>query len=169
MRKKILSMLMLICMMILFAPTVLATELPATGLEKNVAEVDGVYYDELKNALKAVKSDSVVNILADITISDKWDARNTGGKITVPVTINGNGYTIKFTNVVKFLITYTVEDISRIIYHTFLIQYNSAFTLSRFIKKSCILFIIFITITKYNIFLFKPFPKLITTFHGFFF
>lgn len=67
----------------------------------NVAEVDGVYYDDFVTALKAVKSGSVVNILSDITISDKWDVRNTGAKIFVPVTINGNGHTIKFTNVVN--------------------------------------------------------------------
>jgi len=64
------------------------------------AEVDGTYYATLQEALKAVKADSVVNILSDITITENWDNRYTGAKFTVPVTINGNDNTIKFTSTI---------------------------------------------------------------------
>ena len=63
---------------------------------ENVAAVDGVEYATLQEALKAVKADSVVSILEDITITEGWDNRFTGGKITVPVTIKGNDNIIKF-------------------------------------------------------------------------
>ena len=65
-----------------------------------VVTVDGKGYTDLASALKAVKADSVVDILDDITIIEYWDCRYTGAKISVPVTINGNGHTIKFTNTV---------------------------------------------------------------------
>lgn len=69
--------------------------------EATVAEVDGVYYTDLIEAFKAAKADSVINILEDVTISDNWDNRKTGAKFTVPVTINGNGHTLKFTGTVN--------------------------------------------------------------------
>jgi len=68
--------------------------------EKVVALVDGAAFTDIKDALKAVKENSIVNILSDITIDYDWDARFTGAKIYVPVTINGNGNTLKFTNTV---------------------------------------------------------------------
>lgn len=55
------------------------------------------YYTTLEAALKALTENATLTILEDITISSDWDCRNTGAKITVPVTINGNGKTIKFT------------------------------------------------------------------------
>ena len=69
--------------------------------ETTVAEVDGVYYTDLVTAFKAAKENSVINILDDVTISDNWDNRKTGAKFTVPVTINGNGHTLKFTGTVN--------------------------------------------------------------------
>lgn len=65
-----------------------------------VVSVDGVEYADLESALKAIEANSVVEILDDIIIAEYWDCRNTGAKITVPVTINGNEHTIKFTNTV---------------------------------------------------------------------
>ena len=62
-----------------------------------VAKIGNNYYDDLSSALKAITSGCTLDILTDITIASDWDCRNTGAKITVPVTINGNGKTIKFT------------------------------------------------------------------------
>ncbi len=62
-----------------------------------VAKIGDVYYTDFETALKAVTENAVLEILSDITITKDWDCRYTGAKITVPVTINGNGYTIKFT------------------------------------------------------------------------
>lgn len=72
-------------------------EVKADTTKTFVAEVDGAgRYETLQEALKAVKSGSVVSILTDITITEPWDNRYTGGKTTVPVTIDGDGHTIKF-------------------------------------------------------------------------
>ena len=71
-----------------------------TLLGKYVAEVDGVKYTDIKLAFKAVTSGSTVKLLADVTVTDAWDCRYTGSKFTVPVTIDGDGHTIKFTNTV---------------------------------------------------------------------
>ena len=62
-----------------------------------VAKIGNIYYDDLSSALKAITSGCTLEILTDITIASDWDCRNTGAKIGVPVTINGNGKTIKFT------------------------------------------------------------------------
>ena len=62
-----------------------------------VAQIGSNYYATLQEALKAITSGCTLDILKDITIASDWDCRNTGATITVPVTINGNGKTIKFT------------------------------------------------------------------------
>ena len=62
-----------------------------------VAKIGNNYYDDLSSALNAITSGCTLEILTDITIASDWDCRNTGAKIGVPVTINGNGKTIEFT------------------------------------------------------------------------
>ncbi len=67
-----------------------------------VAITNGKPYATLEAAFKAATSTSVctIDIIKDVTVDYYWDARNTGSKFTVPVTIDGNGKTIKFTNTV---------------------------------------------------------------------
>ncbi len=62
---------------------------------------DTTYFTTLTEALKNVKENSVLTLYADITVSALWDCRNNGAKITVPVTIDGNGHTLKLTGSVK--------------------------------------------------------------------
>ena len=62
-----------------------------------VAKVGNNKYYTLEEAFKAATSDCTIEILSDVTVDYAWDARKAGGKFTVPVTINGNGNTIKFT------------------------------------------------------------------------
>ena len=66
-----------------------------------VAEIGDVEYTTLEEAFKAATEDCTIEILSDVTVDYAWDARNTGAKFTVTVTINGNGKTIKFTNTVN--------------------------------------------------------------------
>ena len=79
-----------------------------------VAKVGEKSYFTLQDALKAVTSGATVEILKDITITEAWDARYTGSKFTVPVTINGNGNTIKFTGTINdgynYLAAFRFED-----------------------------------------------------------
>ena len=63
-----------------------------------VAKVGSSYFDSLESAFKAATSDCVIELLADATISDKWDCRYNGAKFLVPVTIEGNNKTIKLTS-----------------------------------------------------------------------
>ncbi len=65
-----------------------------------VAVVDGVKYENFEVALKALKENSTLTLYRDVTITDTWDCRNTGAKITVPVIIDGKGKTIKLTGAV---------------------------------------------------------------------
>jgi hypothetical protein len=46
----------------------------------------------------ALKNSDIKNIVlgADITVTEKWDNRFNGAKVTRPITINGNGKTLKF-------------------------------------------------------------------------
>ena len=65
-----------------------------------VAKIGDTNYATLTAALKAATSGCTITLLADVTIDEYWDARYTGAKFTVPVTIDGNNKTIKFTNTV---------------------------------------------------------------------
>ena len=65
-----------------------------------VAKIGETCYATLEDAFKAATSGCTIDILSDVTITEYWDARYTGAKFTVPVTINGNDKTIKFTNTV---------------------------------------------------------------------
>lgn len=67
------------------------------AIQDAVAQVNGVTYFDLATAFKNATSDCEIKLLKDVTISEKWDCRYTGAKFTVPVTINGNGKTIKLT------------------------------------------------------------------------
>ena len=64
------------------------------------AKIGDTKYATLESAFKAATSGCTIEIVSDVTVDYAWDARYTGGKFTVPVTINGNGKTIKFTNTV---------------------------------------------------------------------
>ena len=66
-----------------------------------VAKIDDVEYTTLEAAFKAATSGCEIKILENVTVNYAWDARNTGAKFSVPVTINGNGNTIKFTAEIK--------------------------------------------------------------------
>ena len=65
-----------------------------------VAKIGETTYETLEAALKALKENDTLTLLTDITVDYYWDARNTGGKITLPVTIDGNGHKLTFTNTV---------------------------------------------------------------------
>ena len=69
-------------------------------VEKAAAKIGEQAYKTLEDAFKAATSGCTIEILSDVIVDYYWDARNTGAKFTVPVTINGNGNTIKFTNTV---------------------------------------------------------------------
>ena len=59
-----------------------------------------VSYATLEDAFKAVKAGDTIEILDDVTVTEPWNCSEAGARFTVPVTINGNGKTITFTNVV---------------------------------------------------------------------
>ncbi len=65
-----------------------------------VAQVGDKKFASLQEAFQAATNGAVIEILNDVTIDDKWDCRSTGAKFTVPVTIDGNGKTIKFTGAI---------------------------------------------------------------------
>ena len=71
------------------------------GIAKAVAKIGDKKYASLEEAFKAATSGCTIDILSDVTIDSKWDCRYTGAKFLVPVTINGNGKTIKFTGSVN--------------------------------------------------------------------
>ena len=66
----------------------------------HVAKTGKYYYATLADALKALKEGETLTLLDNVTISEKWDCRSNGAKITVPVTIDGNNHTLKLTGAV---------------------------------------------------------------------
>ena len=87
-------------------------------LKSVVAKIGDVYYETLEAALKAVTDGCTLEILSDITIASDWDNRTTGAKITVPVTIDGNGHTLKFTGMISdgmnYLSVFRFEDVASV-------------------------------------------------------
>ena len=65
-----------------------------------VAKIGDVRYATIQDAFKAATADVTITLLDNVTVSEAWDNRYTGAKFMVPVTIDGNGKTIKFTNTV---------------------------------------------------------------------
>ena len=61
-----------------------------------VAKIGETKYTTLEAAFKAASSGCTIEILSDVVVDYNWDARYTGSKFTVPVTIDGKGKTIKF-------------------------------------------------------------------------
>ncbi len=83
----------------------------------NVAKIGSSYYETLEAAFKAATSGCEITLLSDVTISEKWDCRYNGAKFLVPVTINGNGKTIKLTGEVSDMNWNTIfrfEDVATV-------------------------------------------------------
>ena len=76
------------------------TEEGVYGAYVPVAIIGDTEYTTLEAAFKAATNGCTISIVHDVTVDYYWDARNTGAKFTVPVTIDGNDKTIKFTNTV---------------------------------------------------------------------
>ena len=60
------------------------------------ARIGYTYYGSFEAALKALKAGDTLTLMRDVTIEKDWDNRNTGARVSVPVTIDGNGKTLKF-------------------------------------------------------------------------
>lgn len=66
-----------------------------------VASVDGVNYESLEAALKALTNGATLTLLENITVTEVWDCRSNGAKVTAAnVTIDGAGKTLKLTGAV---------------------------------------------------------------------
>ena len=65
-----------------------------TATNQPVAQIGSAYYKDIVSALKALKANDTLTLLEDVTFEGNWDSRYQGGKITVPVTIDGNGHTL---------------------------------------------------------------------------
>lgn len=82
--------------------------------KKPVAQIGETKYATLEDAFKAATSGCTITLLNDVVVDYYWDCRNTGAKFTVPVTIEGNGKTIKFTNTVydggNYMSAFRFED-----------------------------------------------------------
>ncbi len=59
-----------------------------------VARIGYTYYESLDAALNEVKAGDTVTLMCDVTITGRWNSRY---KTELPMTLNGNGKTLKFT------------------------------------------------------------------------
>ncbi len=74
-----------------------------------VAEINGVYYETIQSALQALTEGATLKFLNDVTVTEAWDCRYTGGMIAVPnVTIDGNDKTLTLTGEVSDPNTFAV-------------------------------------------------------------
>lgn len=63
-----------------------------------VAYIGDVYYESLEAALEALTDGATLTLLENITVTEAWDCRNNGAKVTAAnVTIDGNGKTLTLT------------------------------------------------------------------------
>ena len=67
------------------------------GVSAAVAKIGDKTYASLQEALKDLTSGDTLTLLQDVTIYEAWDCRYNGAKVTVPITINGDGHTLKLT------------------------------------------------------------------------
>ena len=68
-----------------------------TGSCDTFTNWNGIAAVNNEEALKeALKGQQTVVLADNVTVTDAWDARYTGGKTTYPVVIDGNGKTLKF-------------------------------------------------------------------------
>ena len=66
-----------------------------TATAQPVAKIGSAHYADIVTALKALQANDTLTLLNDVTYTGKWDNRYQGGKIAVPVTIDGNDKTLK--------------------------------------------------------------------------
>jgi len=102
--KKLLSLILTFALMMSVSGIAMAAGIPCSADctdDTHVAAIGATHYTDLQEALKALVGGSTLTLLKDIDITEPWDARFTGGKITVPVTIDGNGHTITITGSVN--------------------------------------------------------------------
>lgn len=68
-----------------------------------VAEINGVYYETIDAALKALTDGATLKFLNNVTVAEAWNCRNDNGAqiFANNVTIDGNGKTLKLTGTVK--------------------------------------------------------------------
>ena len=71
-----------------------AQNVTATVEFNAVARIGYTYYETLEAALAAVKAGDTVALMSDVTISGRWNSRY---KTELPMTLDGNGNTLKFT------------------------------------------------------------------------
>ncbi len=70
------------------------------------ARIGYTYYETLKEAFGALKSGDTLILLRDVKFEGNWDCRSYAGNqymhstFTVPVTIDGNGHTLKLTGTI---------------------------------------------------------------------
>lgn len=67
------------------------------GVSAAVAKIGDKTYASLQEALKDLTSGDTLTLLQDVTIYEAWDCRYNGAKVTVPITIDGDGHTLKLT------------------------------------------------------------------------
>ncbi len=76
------------------------TDLAEIARNHYVAAIGENQYETLEAALAAATEGCTITLLSDITVSELWDCRFNGAKVTVPVTIDGNGKTLTLTGAV---------------------------------------------------------------------
>lgn len=102
--KKLLSLILTFVLMMSVSGVAMAAGVPCSAActeDTHVAAIGTTHYADLQEALKALTGGDTLTVLRNINITEPWDARFTGGKVTVPVTIDGNGHTITITSSVN--------------------------------------------------------------------
>ena len=96
-----------------------AENVTATATLNAVAKIGYEYYETFEAALAAVKAGDTLTLMNDVTIASKWDSRD---KTNLPMTIDGNNKTLKFTGEINdgynylsafsFISAVTIKDLT---------------------------------------------------------
>lgn len=75
-----------------------ADDLDVFPVYNYVAQIGDTKYETLQDALEALTDGATLTLLADVTVSENWDCRANGAKVTASnVNIDGNGHKLTLT------------------------------------------------------------------------
>ncbi|MBQ8401072.1 MAG: hypothetical protein IJX14_03990, partial [Clostridia bacterium] len=90
MKSKIFAIMLAVMMVVSILPTGVFAADP-------VAKIGDTEYFDISAAFTNATANCTITLLKDVTVTKDWNCQNEGAKFNVPVTIDGNGNTLKFT------------------------------------------------------------------------
>ena len=111
MKKRVMAMVMALCLALSLMPTAALAEGEGSDeqLDTSVARVDGQYYDSLKDAVAAIKTEGTVELVADAPLDNRIMI-----KPSQDITLDLGTYTVKPSETFNFGINMLFKNQGRL-------------------------------------------------------